>query len=123
MGLSATGGHPCGKYAERHPAADGPDENGTLARLREHRRQRLGAHAGSHGGRLVMLTGDGADRVLERQNRSPADRTPWSKEVPCMAQKPAMIGLLEADLRPSTRGLLLLWDTCGYGHHGSNAGP
>ena len=38
----------------------GRDENGTLARLREHRKQRLEPVLARHGGRLVKLTGDGA---------------------------------------------------------------
>src|SRR5436190_24270448 len=38
----------------------GPDERGTLARLREHRTQRLEPTLARHGGRLVKLTGDGA---------------------------------------------------------------
>jgi adenylate cyclase len=38
----------------------GRDEAGTLARLREHRKQRLEPTLGRHGGRLVKLTGDGA---------------------------------------------------------------
>src|SRR6267378_2762164 len=36
------------------------DESGTLARLREHRIQRLEPTLARHGGRLVKLTGDGA---------------------------------------------------------------
>src|SRR6266446_8543685 len=38
----------------------GRDESGTLARLREHRKQRLEPTLARHGGRLVKLTGDGA---------------------------------------------------------------
>ena len=38
----------------------GRDESGTLARLREHRQQRLEPTLARHGGRLVKLTGDGA---------------------------------------------------------------
>ena len=38
----------------------GRDESGTVARLREHRRQRLEPVLARHGGRLVKLTGDGA---------------------------------------------------------------
>jgi adenylate cyclase len=38
----------------------GRDESGTLARLREHRVQRLEPVLARHGGRLVKLTGDGA---------------------------------------------------------------
>jgi adenylate cyclase len=38
----------------------GRDEAGTLARLREHRKQRFEPTLGRHGGRLVKLTGDGA---------------------------------------------------------------
>ena len=38
----------------------GRDENGTLARLREHRKQRFEPTLARHGGRLVKLTGDGA---------------------------------------------------------------
>src|SRR6476619_6618403 len=38
----------------------GRDESGTLARLREHRTQRLEPALVRHGGRLVKLTGDGA---------------------------------------------------------------
>jgi TolB-like protein/Flp pilus assembly protein TadD len=38
----------------------GRDESGTLARLREHRQQRLEPVLGRHSGRLVKLTGDGA---------------------------------------------------------------
>lgn len=38
----------------------GRDESGTLARLREHRQQRLEPALARHGGRLVKLTGDGA---------------------------------------------------------------
>src|SRR6476620_10878508 len=38
----------------------GHDESGTLARLREHRKQRFEPSLASHGGRLVKLTGDGA---------------------------------------------------------------
>lgn len=38
----------------------GRDESGTLARLREHRKQRLEPIIERHGGRLVKLTGDGA---------------------------------------------------------------
>ncbi len=38
----------------------GRDESGTLARLREHRTQRLEPTLACHGGRLVKLTGDGA---------------------------------------------------------------
>lgn len=37
----------------------GRDESGTLARLREHRQQRLEPALSRHGGRLVKLTGDG----------------------------------------------------------------
>src|SRR5216684_7397192 len=36
------------------------DESGTVARLREHRKQRLEPVLARHGGRLVKLTGDGA---------------------------------------------------------------
>src|SRR5438552_17653026 len=36
------------------------DESGTLARLREHRKQRFEPSLTRHGGRLVKLTGDGA---------------------------------------------------------------
>jgi len=38
----------------------GRDESGTLACLREHRRQRFEPVLAHHGGRLVKLTGDGA---------------------------------------------------------------
>jgi adenylate cyclase len=38
----------------------GRDESGTLARLREHRKQRFEPTMARHGGRLVKLTGDGA---------------------------------------------------------------
>ena len=38
----------------------GRDENGTLARLKAHRKQRLEPVLARHGGRLVKLTGDGA---------------------------------------------------------------
>ena len=38
----------------------GRDESGTLARLREHRKQRFEPTLERHGGRLVKLTGDGA---------------------------------------------------------------
>src|SRR5215813_4001726 len=38
----------------------GRDESGTLARLREHRKQRFEPTLVRHGGRLVKLTGDGA---------------------------------------------------------------
>src|SRR5215475_11026670 len=38
----------------------GRDESGTLARLREHRKERLELAIGHNGGRLVKLTGDGA---------------------------------------------------------------
>jgi adenylate cyclase len=38
----------------------GRDESGTLARLREHRKQRFEPTLTRHGGRLVKLTGDGA---------------------------------------------------------------
>jgi len=38
----------------------GRDESGTLARLREHRKQLLEPALARHGGRLVKLTGDGA---------------------------------------------------------------
>jgi class 3 adenylate cyclase len=38
----------------------GQNESGTLARLREHRRQRFEPVLARHGGRLVKLTGDGA---------------------------------------------------------------
>jgi adenylate cyclase len=38
----------------------GRDESGTLARLREHRKQRFDPALARHGGRLVKLTGDGA---------------------------------------------------------------
>ncbi len=38
----------------------GRDESGTVARLREHRHQRLEPVLTRHGGRLVKLTGDGA---------------------------------------------------------------
>lgn len=38
----------------------GRDESGTLARLREHRKQHLEPSLARHGGRLVKLTGDGA---------------------------------------------------------------
>src|SRR5262245_54218268 len=38
----------------------GRDENGTLTRLREHRKQRFEPTLVRHGGRLVKLTGDGA---------------------------------------------------------------
>jgi adenylate cyclase len=38
----------------------GRDENGTLARLREHRQQRFEPILAQHGGRLVKLMGDGA---------------------------------------------------------------
>ena len=37
----------------------GRDESGTLARLREHRKQRFEPALARHGGRLVKLTGDG----------------------------------------------------------------
>ena len=37
----------------------GRDESGTLARLREHRKQRFEPTLARHGGRLVKLTGDG----------------------------------------------------------------
>ena len=38
----------------------GRDESGTLARLREHRKQRFEPTRARHGGRLVKLIGDGA---------------------------------------------------------------
>jgi adenylate cyclase len=38
----------------------GRDESGTVARLREHRKQRFEPVLADHGGRLVKLTGDGA---------------------------------------------------------------
>ena len=38
----------------------GRDENGTLARLKAHRTERLEPVLARHGGRLVKLTGDGA---------------------------------------------------------------
>jgi len=38
----------------------GRDESGTLARLREHRKEHLEPALAHHGGRLVKLTGDGA---------------------------------------------------------------
>lgn len=38
----------------------GRDETGTLARLREHRQQRLEPVLARHGGWLVKLSGDGA---------------------------------------------------------------
>src|SRR5688500_12058781 len=38
----------------------GRDENGTLARLKAHRTERLEPTLARHGGRLVKLTGDGA---------------------------------------------------------------
>lgn len=38
----------------------GRDESGTLARLREHRKQRFEPILARYGGRLVKLTGDGA---------------------------------------------------------------
>src|SRR5512143_1576385 len=38
----------------------GHDESGTLARLREHRKQRFEPILVQHGGRLVKLMGDGA---------------------------------------------------------------
>jgi class 3 adenylate cyclase len=38
----------------------GRDESGTLARLREHRKQRFEPILARHGGRLVKLMGDGA---------------------------------------------------------------
>ena len=38
----------------------GRDESGTLARLRDHRKQRFEPTLARHGGRLVKLTGDGA---------------------------------------------------------------
>jgi adenylate cyclase len=38
----------------------GRDESGTLARLREHRKQRFEPALARHGGRLVKLSGDGA---------------------------------------------------------------
>ena len=38
----------------------GRDENGTLARLKAHRAERLEPTLARHGGRLVKLTGDGA---------------------------------------------------------------
>src|SRR3954454_22172412 len=38
----------------------GNDENGTLARLKAHRTERLEPTLARHGGRLVKLTGDGA---------------------------------------------------------------
>ena len=38
----------------------GRDENGTLARLKGHRTERLDPTLARHGGRLVKLTGDGA---------------------------------------------------------------
>jgi adenylate cyclase len=38
----------------------GRDENGTLARLKAHRTERLEPILARHGGRLVKLTGDGA---------------------------------------------------------------
>jgi class 3 adenylate cyclase len=38
----------------------GRDENGTLARLKTHRTERLEPVLARHGGRLVKLTGDGA---------------------------------------------------------------
>ena len=37
----------------------GRDESGTLARLREHRKQGFEPTLARHGGRLVKLTGDG----------------------------------------------------------------
>jgi adenylate cyclase len=37
----------------------GRDKSGTLARLREHRKQRLEPALARHGGRLDKLTGDG----------------------------------------------------------------
>jgi class 3 adenylate cyclase len=38
----------------------GRDESGTLARLREHRKERLEPVVARYSGRLVKLTGDGA---------------------------------------------------------------
>ena len=38
----------------------GRDENGTLARLKQHRAERLEPALERHNGRLVKLTGDGA---------------------------------------------------------------
>ena len=38
----------------------GRDENGTLARLKAHRTERLEPVLARHGGRLIKLTGDGA---------------------------------------------------------------
>ena len=38
----------------------GRDESGTLARLRDHRKERLEPSLARYGGRLVKLTGDGA---------------------------------------------------------------
>ena len=38
----------------------GRDKSGTVARLREHRKQRFEPVLARHGGRLVKLTGDGA---------------------------------------------------------------
>ena len=46
----------------------GRDENGTLARLKAHRKERLEPVLARHGGRLVKLTGDGAlVRVPQRR--------------------------------------------------------
>src|SRR5215217_5936766 len=42
----------------------GRDEAGTLARLREHRKQRFEPALARHGGRLVKLTGDSAVEAL-----------------------------------------------------------
>ena len=57
----------------------GRDENGTLARLKAHRTERLEPTLARHGGRLVKLTGDGAlvefpsaVDALERRHRVPA---------------------------------------------------
>src|SRR5260370_37688339 len=43
-----------------YPRLMGRDESGTLARLREHRKQRFEPVLARYGGRLVKLTGDGA---------------------------------------------------------------
>ena len=57
-GCTAIGGDPGGR-CRGLLAADGRDENGTLARLKAHRTERLEPILARHGGRLVKLTGDG----------------------------------------------------------------
>ena len=44
---------------------DRRDESGTLARLRDHRKERLEPALARYGGRLVKLTGDGALAEIE----------------------------------------------------------